>query len=360
MSSVADVDKRMRTLGLSRYAEISTFGTEPRPLPPRCRLPSRGARRLGAKGLRTEKRTVARRRWIPRRHPLRRRRTDTQRPARSIPYRPSRPMDRAPVRRGAQPQRRLLTPRRTDRSLIRRYLHDGVFYVKNPGILPRGRDSLAGASTSRMASTRSSRMGCSPRPAATRRGCIYAISPGRMTPSTATADSSGSSTAFPTSTASGRASLPAVPTSSRSFSCTPRTRSPAKRHELLQLARPRPRARPRIVAGRTCWTARLAHVDTAADFRDALAGGVDESITSRASVATSASELPTGALRGHGRRCEARRGARCWVVTTLGGAPDSIHRGPDSLRADRPSPVTRNLRVLRRAGVGSPSAAIVP
>src|SRR5215203_395999 len=35
------------------------------------------------------------------------------------------------------------TPGRTD-SLLRRYLRDGVFYVKNPGILPRGRDSVAG------------------------------------------------------------------------------------------------------------------------------------------------------------------------------------------------------------------------
>src|SRR6185436_16061068 len=35
------------------------------------------------------------------------------------------------------------TPSRTD-SLIRRYLRDGVFYVKNPGNLPRGRDSLVG------------------------------------------------------------------------------------------------------------------------------------------------------------------------------------------------------------------------
>ena len=35
------------------------------------------------------------------------------------------------------------TPRRTD-SLLAQYLHDGVFYVQNPGNLPRGRDSLAG------------------------------------------------------------------------------------------------------------------------------------------------------------------------------------------------------------------------
>ena len=35
------------------------------------------------------------------------------------------------------------TPRRTD-SLLTRYVRDGVFYVKNPGNLPRGRDSLAG------------------------------------------------------------------------------------------------------------------------------------------------------------------------------------------------------------------------
>src|SRR5688500_3966262 len=35
------------------------------------------------------------------------------------------------------------TARRTD-SLLTRYMREGVFYVKNPGILPRGRDSLAG------------------------------------------------------------------------------------------------------------------------------------------------------------------------------------------------------------------------
>ncbi len=35
------------------------------------------------------------------------------------------------------------TPRGTD-SLIQRYRRDGVFYAKNPGNLPRGRDSLAG------------------------------------------------------------------------------------------------------------------------------------------------------------------------------------------------------------------------
>ncbi len=35
------------------------------------------------------------------------------------------------------------TPRRTD-SLLAQYLHDGVFYVQNPGNLPRGRDSLSG------------------------------------------------------------------------------------------------------------------------------------------------------------------------------------------------------------------------
>ena len=35
------------------------------------------------------------------------------------------------------------TRARTD-SLIRRYLRDGVFYVKNPGSVPRGRDSLVG------------------------------------------------------------------------------------------------------------------------------------------------------------------------------------------------------------------------
>src|SRR5436190_1191751 len=159
------------------------------------------------------------------------------------------------------------TPNRTD-SLIRRYLRDGVFYVKNPGNLPRARDSLA------------SRINV-------RRGVDPALVP-----------------------------------------------------EVVRRAH---------AAGLRV----TAHVETAADFHAALAGGVDEinhipgfrgdehvQFTERHRYEVTEADAKLAAARG------------VWVVTTLGGIADVATNGPDSARRRQADALfTRNLRMLRDAGV---------
>ncbi len=96
-----------------------------------------------------------------------------------------------------------------------------------------------------------------------------------------------------------------------------------------------------------------AHIETAADFRAALAAGVDQIAHMPGFRGDEHGELPDPApytLTDADARAAARRGTT--VVTTLGGAAAIDPLGPDSLRRrafDRLN--RRNLRTLLRAGV---------
>ena len=247
------------------------------------------------------------------------------------------------------------TPGRTD-SLIARYLRDGVFYVKNPGNLPRGRDSLVGRvnvphgvdvvfANGLLTATGGHPTGLYQRN----------LSRGAMT----AADGDGGFLWI----------IDSVPDLERKWS-----RIVAGRPDFIKVilvhseefARRRtdsaffnwrgldPALVPEIVRRAHAAGLRVsAHVETAADFHAALVGGVDEinhipgfrgdehiQFTEPRRYEVTEADAKLAAARG------------VWVVTTLGGIADFAKNGPDSLRRRQADALfTRNLKVLHDAGV---------
>ncbi|HMC54934.1 MAG TPA: amidohydrolase family protein, partial [Gemmatimonadaceae bacterium] len=247
------------------------------------------------------------------------------------------------------------TPNRTD-SLIRRYLRDGVFYVKNPGNLPRARDSLA----SRINVPRGV-------DAVFANGLLTAIG-GHPTGLYLRNLSRGSMTA-----ADGDGGflwiIDSLPDLEHKW-----PRIVAGRPDFIKIilihseefARRRtdtaffnwrgldPALVPEVVRRAHAAGLRVtAHVETAADFHAALAGGVDEinhipgfrgdehvQFTERHRYEVTEADAKLAAARG------------VWVVTTLGGIADVATNGPDSARRRQADALfTRNFRMLRDAGV---------
>jgi imidazolonepropionase-like amidohydrolase len=247
------------------------------------------------------------------------------------------------------------TPGRTD-SLVRRYLRDGVFYVKNPGNLPRGRDSLAGRvnvpngvdvvfANGLLTATGGHPTGLYLRNRAR----------GAMTP----ADSDGGflwildslpdlARKWPRILAGRPDFIKVVLVHSEEFA---RRRRDSAYFNWRGLD---PALVPEVVRRAHAAGLRVsAHVETAADFHAALVGGVDEinhvpgfrgdehtRITEPARYEVTADDAKLAAAQ------------RVWVVTTLSGFSVLDPHGPDSLtRRAADSLFVRNLRVLRAAGV---------
>ena len=247
------------------------------------------------------------------------------------------------------------TPRRTD-SLIARYLSDGVFYVRNPGILPRGRDSLRGRVN-------------------VPRGVDVVFANGLLT-----ATGGHPTGLYQRNLARGAMTaddgegaflwtIDSLPDLERKW-----PRILAGRPDFIKVvlvhseeyARRRndtvyfnwrgldPALVPEVVRRAHAVGLRVsAHVETAADFRAALAGGVDEinhipgfrgdenvRFTDTKAYEVTSDDAKLAATRG------------TWVVTTLGGITAFAPDGPDSLRRRQADALfTRNLRVLRDARV---------
>jgi hypothetical protein len=247
------------------------------------------------------------------------------------------------------------TPRRTD-SVLARYLHDGVFYVQNPGILPRGRDSLAGRvnvpgaidvifANGLLTATGGHPMGLYRRN----------LTRGAMT----AADGDGAffwlidslpdlERRWPRILAGRPDFIKVVLVHSEEYA---RRRNDSAYFNWRGMD---PALVPAVVQRAHAAGLRVgAHVDTRGDFQNALVGGVDEilhvpgfrgdertELTDRAPYEISEADAKLAAARG------------VVVVTTLGGALGFDPRGADSLRRRQfDALATRNLRVLRAAGV---------
>jgi imidazolonepropionase-like amidohydrolase len=245
--------------------------------------------------------------------------------------------------------------RRTD-SLIAHYLHDGVFYVKNPGNLPRARDSLVGRidvphgvdavfANGLLTATGGHPTGL----------YLRNLARGTMT----AADGDGGFLWI----------IDSLPDLERKWPRILAGRPDFIKVALLyseEYARRRsdsayfnwrgidPALVPEVVRRAHAAGLRVsAHVETAADFHNALTGGVDEinhipgfrgdehtRITEPARYQVSVDDAKLAAARG------------VVVVTTLSGFTAYDLHGPDSLtRRAADVLATRNLRVLRDAGV---------
>ena len=247
------------------------------------------------------------------------------------------------------------TPSRTD-SLVRRYLRDGVFYVKNPGNLPRGRDSLAGRvnvptgvdvvfANGLLTATGGHPTGL----------YLRNRSRGAMTP----ADSDGGflwildslpdlERKWPRILAGRPDFIKVVLVHSEEFA---RRRNDSAYFNWRGLD---PGLVPEVVRRAHAAGLRVsAHVETAADFHAALVGGVDEISHIpgfRGDEQVRFTEPRRYEVADTDAKLAAARGV--WVVTTLGGITDFASDGPDSLRRRQADALfTRNLRVLRDAGV---------
>jgi hypothetical protein len=247
------------------------------------------------------------------------------------------------------------TPARTD-SLIRRYLRDGVFYAKNPGNLPRGRDSLVGRvnvpggidaifANGLLTATGGHPTGL----------YLRNLSRGGMT----AADGDGGFLwlvdSLPDLERKGPRILAGRPdfikivlVHSEEYA---RRRSDSAFFNWRGLD-------PNLVSSvvqraHTVGLRVSAHVETGADFHNALVGGVDEinhipgfrgdeheQLAEPAPYELSEADAKLAAARG------------VWVVTTLGGVSGIDPRGADSVRRRQfDALATRNLRALRAAGV---------
>ena len=247
------------------------------------------------------------------------------------------------------------TAGRTD-SLIRRYLRDGVFYVKNPGNLPRGRDSLAGRvnvpsgvdvvfANGLLTATGGHPTG------------LYLRNRvrGAMTP----ADSDGGflwildrlpdlERKWPRILAGRPDFIKVVLVHSEEFA---RRRADSTYFNWRGLD---PGLVPEVVRRAHAAGLRVsAHVETAADFHAALAGGVDEINHVpgfRGDEHVQFTDPQRYEVTPADAKLTAERGVA--VVTTLGGISDFRKDGPDSLRRRQADALfTRNLRTLRDAGV---------
>ena len=247
------------------------------------------------------------------------------------------------------------TTRRTD-SVLAQYLRDGVFYVKNPGSLPRGRDSLVGRINVPRGVDAVFANGLLTATGGHPTGLYHRnLSRGAMT----AADGDGAflwildslsdlERKWPRILAGRPDFIKVVLVHSEEFA---RRRTDSAYFNWRGLD---PALVPEVV--RRAHAARLrvsAHVETAADFHAALVAGVDEinhipgfrgdehtRITEPARYEVTADDAKLAAARG------------VWVVTTLSGFSVLDPHGPDSLtRRAADSLFVRNLRVLRSARV---------
>lgn len=247
------------------------------------------------------------------------------------------------------------TPARTD-SLIARYLRDGVFYVRNPGNLPRGRDALAGRvnvprgvdgvfANGLLTATGGHPTGLYRRNLA--RGAMTA------------ADGEGAffwnidslpdlERKWPRILAGRPDFIKVVLVYSEEFA---RRRADTTYFNWRGMD---PALVPEVVRRAHAAGLRVsAHVETAMDFHNAIVGGVDEinHIPGfRGDERVQFTDTKRFEVTEADAKLAAARGVR--VVTTLGGIADFTLNGPDSLRRRQADALfTRNLRVLRDAGV---------
>ncbi|HVG45623.1 MAG TPA: hypothetical protein VM890_12870, partial [Longimicrobium sp.] len=227
------------------------------------------------------------------------------------------------------------TPARTD-SLIARYLGDGVFYAKNPGNLPRGRDSLAGRvnvprgvdavfANGLLTSTGGHPTGLYRRNLA--RGGMTA------------ADGDGGFLWIVDSLPDLERKWPRILAGRPDFIKTVLVHSEEYERRRADTAYFNwrgldPALLPEIVRRAHAAGLRVSsHVETAADFHHAVAARVDEinHIPGfRGDEHVQFSETRPYELTAADARLAAERGV--WVVTTLGGIADFSPTGPDSLR----------------------------
>jgi len=247
------------------------------------------------------------------------------------------------------------TPRRTD-SLLARYLRDGVFYAKNPGNLPRGRDSVAhrvngpGSIDVVFANGLLTATGGHPMGLYQRN-----LARGGMT----VADGDGAFFWL----------IDSLPDLERKW---PRILAGRPDFIKVVLVHSEEYARRRTDSAFFNWRGMdpglvaavvqrahaaglrvSAHADTRGDFHNALVGGVDEINHVPGFRGDERAELPDPAayeVSEADAKLAAARGVV--VVTTVGGALGFDPRGADSLRRRQfDALATRNLRVLRAAGV---------
>jgi hypothetical protein len=247
------------------------------------------------------------------------------------------------------------TLHRTD-SLLARYLHDGVFYVQNPGILPRGRDSLRGRvnvpgaidvtfANGLLTATGGHPMGLYNRNLA--RGGMTA------------ADGDGAFFWLIDSLPDLERKWPRILAQHPDFIKIVLVHSEeyARRRTDSAFFNWRgidPALVPTIVQRAHAAGLRVgAHIDTRSDFHNALVGGVDEILNIpgfRGDERTELSDPAPYVVSETDAKLAAARGVI--VVTTLGGALGFDPRGPDRTRRRQfDALATRNLRVLRAAGV---------
>jgi hypothetical protein len=245
--------------------------------------------------------------------------------------------------------------RRTD-SLLARYLHDGVFYVQNPGILPRGRDSLRGRvnvpgaidvtfANGLLTATGGHPMGLYNRNLA--RGGMTA------------ADGDGAFFWLIDSLPDLERKWPRILAQHPDFIKIVLVHSEeyARRRTDSAFFNWRgidPALVPTIVQRAHAAGLRVgAHIDTRSDFHNALVGGVDEILHIpgfRGDERTELTDTKPYDITKEDAKLAAARGVI--VVTTLGGALGFDPRGADSTRRRQfDALATRNLRVLRAAGV---------
>ena len=248
-----------------------------------------------------------------------------------------------------------ISARRTD-SVLARYLHDGVFYVKNPANLPRGRDSLAGRVNVPRGVDAVFANGVLTATGGHPTGLyLRNLARGAMTD----ADGDGGFLWI----------IDSLPDLERKW-----PRILAGRPDFIKImllhseeyARRRadsaffnwrgidPALVPEVVRRAHAAGLRIsAHVETAADFHAALVGGVDEISHIpgfRGDEHTRFVDLAPYEVTEADAKLAAARGV--WVVTTLGGIVAFDPHGADSLsRRAGDSLFARNLRVLRGAGV---------
>lgn len=247
------------------------------------------------------------------------------------------------------------TPSRTD-SLIRRYLQDGVFYAKNPGNLPRGRDSLVGRINVPRGIDAIFANGLLTATGGHPTGLyLRNLSRGVMT----AADGDGAflwiidslsdlERKWPRILAGRPDFIKVILVHSEEFA---RRRSDSAFFNWRGID---PALVPEVVRRAHAAGLRVsAHVETAADFHNALLGGVDEINHVpgfRGDEHVQFAEPARYEITEADAQLAAAHGV--WVVTTLGGITAFDPRGADSVRRRQADALfTRNLRVLRAARV---------
>ena len=248
-----------------------------------------------------------------------------------------------------------ISARRTD-SVIARYLHDGVFYAKNPANLPRGRDSLVGRVNVPRGVDAVFANGVLTATGGHPTGLyLRNLARGAMT----AADGDGGFLWIIDSLPDLERKWPRILAGRPDFIKVILVHSEeyARRRTDSAFFNWRgidPALVPEVVRRAHAAGRRVsAHVETAADFHAALVGGVDEinHIPGfRGDEHTRFLDLAPYEVTEADAKLAAARGV--WVVTTLGGITAFDLHGADSLaRRAGDALFVRNLRVLRGAGV---------